>query len=103
MMPNREWNHRPNSGQGSIATSDAWRSPTSALTSMAMLVSAMITACALIDHLPRHVEYAHDDVAGVRDDEHSRIGFENPLEEQEGVNVVQVVAVGQHLDQLLGT
>ena len=48
----------------------------------------------------RHVEHTHHDVPGVGDDEHRGEGFENPLEEQECIKIVQVVAVNQHLDQL---
>lgn len=48
----------------------------------------------------RHVKHAHDDVPGVRHDEHRGEGLEYPLEEDERIEIVHVVAVNQHLDQL---
>ena len=59
-------------------------------------------ACALIDDLLRRVKNAHDDIPSVRDDQNSRIGFEHPFEEHKGVNVVQIVFLCHHLDQLVG-
>ena len=50
--------------------------------------------------MPRHVKHAHDDVPGVGHDEHRSKRFEHPLEEDERIEVVHVVAVDQHLDQL---
>ena len=47
----------------------------------------------------RHVKHAHDDVPGVRHDEHRGEGLEYPLEEDERIEIVHVVAVNQHLDQ----
>ena len=54
----------------------------------------------LVDHMLRHVKHAHDDVPGIRHDEHRSEGLEHPLEEDERVEIVHVVAVNQHLDQL---
>ena len=44
----------------------------------------------------------HHDVPCVGDDGDSHEGFENPLEEVEGFKIVHVVAVNDHLDQLVG-
>ena len=59
-------------------------------------------ACALIDDLLRRVKNAHDDIPSVRDNQNSRVGFEYPFEEHKGVNVVQIVFLCHHLDQLVG-
>ena len=55
----------------------------------------------LADHILRHIEHRHDDVPGVRDDQHRAEGFENPLEENPGVEVVEVVLLDDELDQLV--
>ena len=47
----------------------------------------------------RHVKHAHDDVPCIRHDEYRSKRFEHPLEENERIEVVHVVAVNQHLDQ----
>ena len=44
-------------------------------------------ASALIDYALRHVEYRHDDVPGVGDDEHRAEGLEDPLPEKPGVKI----------------
>ncbi len=50
-----------------------------------------------------HIENAHDDVPGVRDDQHRCRRLENPLEEHPCVYVtVHIVLVCDHLDQLDG-
>lgn len=36
----------------------------------------------LADHILRHIEHRHDDVPGVRDDQHRAEGFENPPKEE---------------------
>ena len=55
----------------------------------------------LTDHILRHIEHRHDDVPGVRDDQHRAEGFENPLEENPGVEVVEVVLLDNKLNQLI--
>ena len=57
------------------------------------------TGC-LADHMLGNVKNAHDNVPGVGDDQHSRKGFENPLEENEGLKIMHVVPVDQELNQL---
>ena len=47
-----------------------------------------------------HVEHAHDEVPGVGDEQNRGGGFEHPFEDHPGVHIMQVVAVGYHLDQL---
>lgn len=55
----------------------------------------------LTDHILRHIEHRHDDVPGVGDDQHRAEGLENPLEENPGVKVVEVVFLDDELDQLV--
>lgn len=47
-----------------------------------------------------YIKYAHDDILGVRYNQHSSEGFDDPFEENEGLKIVHVVAVNQELDQL---
>ena len=54
----------------------------------------------MADHVLRHIEYAHDDVPGVRDDQHRSSGFERPFEEHPGVQIVKIVLFRDELDQL---
>ena len=56
----------------------------------------------IVDHALRHIEYRHNDIECVGENEDRRPGFEHPLEENPSVDVVQVVAVNEHLDQLIG-
>ena len=58
-------------------------------------------AGALADHVLRHIEHRHDDVPGVGDDEHRAEGLEDPLEEDPGVEVVEVVLFYDELDELI--
>lgn len=58
-------------------------------------------AGALADHALRHVEYRHDDVPGVGDDEHRAEGLENPLPEKPGVKIVEIILFHDELDQLI--
>ena len=51
-------------------------------------------------HALGHVEHAHDEVPGVGDEQNRGGGFEHPFEDHPGVHIMQVVAVGYHLDQL---
>ena len=55
----------------------------------------------LADHILRHIEHRHDDVPGVGDDQHRAEGLENPLEENPGVEVVEVIFLDDELDQLV--
>src|SRR5699024_1614806 len=55
----------------------------------------------LPSNIMRRIEYRHDDVPGVRDDQHRTEGFENPLEENPGGKVVEVVLLYDQLDQFL--
>ena len=55
----------------------------------------------LADHILRHIEYRHDDVPGIRDNQHRAEGLENPLEENPGIEVVEVVLLDDELDQLV--
>ena len=55
----------------------------------------------LTNHILRHIEHRHDDVPGIRDDQHGAEGLENPLEENPGVKVVKVVLLDDELDQLV--
>ena len=54
-----------------------------------------------IDHTLRYVEHRHDDVERVGQNQHGNEGFEHPLEEHPCVDVVKVIAVDQHLNQLI--
>lgn len=56
--------------------------------------------CGLPHHMLGHIKDRYDDVPGVGDNRHGCERLEDPLEEKEGVEVVHVVAVDQHLDQL---
>ena len=56
----------------------------------------------LLHYMLGHVKYRHDDVEGVGEHQHSGEGLENPFEEYPGVEVVEVVVVHQHLDELIG-
>ena len=47
-----------------------------------------------------YVEDGHDNVPGVGDDEYRAEGLEDPLEEDPGLEVVQIVLVDDELDQL---
>ena len=58
-------------------------------------------ACRLVDHILRHIEHRHDNVPGVRDDQHRAEGFENPLKENPCVEIVKVVLLDDELDQLV--
>ena len=58
-------------------------------------------AGALADHVLRYIEHRHDDVPGVGDDEHRAEGLEDPLEEDPGVEVVEIVLFYDELDQLI--
>ena len=51
-------------------------------------------------HALRYVEYAHDDIPGIGDDENGGSRLENPLEEHPCVEIVEVVFIGDELDQL---
>lgn len=55
----------------------------------------------LADHILRHIKHRHDDVPGIGDDQHRAEGLENPLEENPGVEVVEVVLLDDKLDQLV--
>ena len=55
----------------------------------------------LTDHILRHIEHRHDDVPGVGDDQHRAEGLENPLEENPGIKVVEVIFLDNELDQLV--
>ena len=55
----------------------------------------------LADHILRHIEHRHDDVPGVGDDEHRTEGLEDPLEEDPGVEVVEIVLFYDELDELI--
>ncbi|MBM6976549.1 hypothetical protein H9X99_11910 [Intestinimonas butyriciproducens] len=55
----------------------------------------------LADHILRHIEHRHNDVPGVGDDQHRAKSFENPLEENPGVEVVEVVLLDDELDQFV--
>ena len=58
-------------------------------------------ACALIDHALRHVEHRHNDIPGVRDDQHRAEGLENPLPEKPGVKIMEIIFLDDQLDQLI--
>ena len=49
----------------------------------------------------RRIEYAHDDVPCVGDDEHRAEGLEDPLKEHPGIHIVQIVLVDHHLNELI--
>ena len=55
----------------------------------------------LADHILRHIKHRHDDVLGIRDDQHGAEGLENPLEENPGVEVVKVIFLDDELNQLV--
>ena len=55
----------------------------------------------LADHILRHIEHRHDDVPGVGDDEHRAEGLEDPLEEDPGVEVVEIVLFYDELDEFI--
>ena len=56
-------------------------------------------AGSLTDHMLGDVKDTHDNVPGVSDDQHGCESFDDPLEEDEGLEVVHVVPVDQKLDQ----
>ena len=58
-------------------------------------------ACALIDHALRHVKHRHDDIPGVRDDQHRTEGLEYPLPEKPGVKIVEIIFLDDQLDQFI--
>ena len=58
-------------------------------------------AGALTDHALRHIEYRHDDVPSVGDDEHRAEGLEDPLPEKPGVKIVEIILFHDELDQLI--
>lgn len=49
-----------------------------------------------------NIKDCHDDISCVCDDGHSHKGLEDPLEKVERFKIVHVVAVDDHLDQLIG-
>ena len=51
-------------------------------------------------HALGHIENAHDDAPGVRDDQDGAGGLEYPLEKHPGVHIMQVIFIGDELDQL---
>ena len=55
----------------------------------------------LVDHALRHVEYGHDDIPGIRHDQDSAEGFEDPLPEYPGVEIVEIILFHDKLDQLI--
>ena len=55
-----------------------------------------------VDNALRHIKDAHDDVPGVRDDQHRSSGFERPLEEHPGIQIVEIVLFCDQMDQLQG-
>ncbi len=61
---------------------------------------ALYQPCRLLHYMLGHVKYRHDDVEGVGEHQHGGEGLENPFEEYPGVEVVEVVVVHQHLDEL---
>ena len=58
-------------------------------------ISPQVSSCLL------YKSRRHDDVPGVRDDQHRAEGLENPLEENPSVEVVEVVLLNDELDQLV--
>ena len=56
---------------------------------------------ALLDDMLRHVKYRHSDVKGVRDKHHRDKRFNDPLVENKGFKIVEVVAVDNHGDKLI--
>ena len=56
----------------------------------------------LLHYMLGHVKYRHDDIEGVGEHQHGGEGLENPFKENPGVEVVEVVVVHQHLDELIG-
>lgn len=53
----------------------------------------------LTDDVLRNIENRHHDIPCVGDNQHCGEGLENPLEEKEGVKVMQAVSVNKHLYQ----
>jgi hypothetical protein len=62
---------------------------------------ALYQPCGLCHHTLGHVEHRHDDIEGVGEDRHGDKGFNDPLEKQPGVDVMEIVPVYEHLDQLI--
>ena len=56
-------------------------------------------AGSLIDNMLRHIKNGHHDIPCVGYDEYCAERFENPLEENERLKVMEVVAVNQQLNQ----
>ena len=48
-----------------------------------------------------NIENSHDDIPGIRYDQHRAEGLEYPLEEHPGIHVVHVVFLCHDLDQLI--
>lgn len=60
-------------------------------------------AGSIVDHALRHIEYAHNDIPGVADNEYRTGRFEHPLEDEPGIDFsVHVVFVRNDLNQLHG-
>ena len=47
-----------------------------------------------------NIEHAHDYIPGICDDQHSAGGFEKPLEKHEGIDIMHIVPVNQHVNQI---
>ena len=58
-------------------------------------------ACRLVDHILRQIEHRHDNIPCVRDDQHRTERLENPLEEDPGVEVMEIILLDNELDQLV--
>ena len=54
------------------------------------------------DNMLRHVEHCHDDIPGIGHDQHGGKSLEDPLEEYEGLKIMEAVFVDDHLNQLIG-
>ena len=68
---------------------------------MSIPASEMMTPALWLDHALRHIEYRHDDVPGIGDDEHRAEGLEDPLPEKPGVKIVEIILFHDELDQLI--
>ena len=55
----------------------------------------------LVDHMLPDIENPHDDVPGIRYDQHRAEGFEYPFEEHPGIHIVHIIFLCHKLDQLI--
>ena len=69
---------------------------------MSMLAFASITPALLLHHRLCHLEDGNDKVKGMADDIRRDSRLDNPLKEDECIEIVHVVLLHNHVNQLIG-